>query len=46
MERRLLGMNDFVGFEKEIIEKLKSSGLIEKFSTYELEQTPNLQTIL
>ena len=29
-------------FEKEIIDKLKESGLIEKFSINEIEQTPDI----
>lgn len=38
-------MNDLVGFENELFEKLKNSGLIERFSVFELEQTPDLAKI-
>lgn len=39
-------MDNLIGFEKEIIEKLKASGLIEKFSVFEFNQTPDLERII
>lgn len=46
MEGRLFVMQNLIGFEKAIIDKLKESDLIAKFSVYELNQTPNLQEII
>lgn len=39
-------MQNLIGFEKSIIDKLKESGLIDKFSIYELKQTPNLEEVI